>query len=45
MVPPKKMNTKPVECLLIQAEIADIDAQLERAEHALNWNSDGQSSY
>ena len=36
-----KMNTKPVESLLIESEIADIDAQLERAEHALNWNSDG----
>lgn len=37
-----KTNTKPVEYLLIQAEIGDIDAQLERAEHALNWNSDGR---
>ena len=40
-----KMNTKPVECLLIESEIADIDAQLERAEHALNWNSDGTSRF
>ena len=36
-----KTNTKPVECLLVAGEVADIDAQLERAEHALNWNSDG----
>ena len=40
-----KMNTKPVESLLIESEIADIDAQLERAEHALNWNSDGIWNY
>ena len=36
-----KSNTKPVEFLLIEAEVKEIDLQLERAEHALNWNSDG----
>lgn len=38
-----KTNTKPVEYLLIQAEVHEIDLQLERAEHALNWNSEGLS--
>lgn len=36
-----KSNTKPVEYKLIEEEIKEIDAQLERAEHALNWNSEG----
>ena len=40
-----KTNTKPVEYLLIEAEVKDIDDQLERAEHALNWNSDGSNIF
>ena len=39
-----KTNTKPVEYLLIEAEVHEIDEQLERAEHALNWNSEGTCS-
>ncbi len=36
-----KKNTKKVEFDLISAELSEIDLQLERAEHALNWNSEG----
>jgi len=36
-----KTCTKKVEFDLIADELADIDLQLERAEHALNWNSEG----
>ena len=36
-----KTTTKSVEINLIADELADIDNQLERAEHALNWNSEG----
>ena len=38
-----KNNTKPVEAALIASEVKDIDDQLERAEHALNWNSEGMT--
>jgi len=31
-----------VEFQLIEDELRDIDLQLERAEHALNWNSEGK---
>jgi dynein heavy chain len=36
-----KTKTKSVEFDLIADELADIDHQLESAEHALNWNSEG----
>jgi hypothetical protein len=36
-----KNQTKKVEYDLIASELAEIDLQLERAEHALNWNSEG----
>ena len=36
-----KKHTKKVEFDLISSELAEIDLQLERAEHALNWNSEG----
>lgn len=36
-----KKNTKKVEYDLIAGELKEIDLQLERAEHALNWNSEG----
>ncbi len=39
-----KTQTKSVEFKLIKAEVADIDHMMERAEHALNWNSEGTSS-
>ena len=39
-----KYSTKPVEFKLIASEIEEIDQQLERAEHALNCNSDGEIS-
>jgi hypothetical protein len=35
-----KKKTKKVEFDLIASELAEIDLQLERAEHALNWNSE-----
>ncbi len=37
-----KNSTKPVEYQLIEDEVGEIDAMLERAELALNWNSDGE---
>jgi len=40
-----KTATKPVEFALIKGELSDIDAMMERAEHALNWNSDGIWNY
>ena len=40
-----KTNTKPVEYRLIEREVGEIDALLERAEHALSWNSDGIWNY
>ena len=36
-----KTNTREEEFNLILEEIQDIDQQLEKAEHILNWNSDG----
>lgn len=36
-----KNNTKPVEFELVEKEVAEIDLQLEKAEHALSWNSQG----
>ena len=36
-----KKNTTKVEYDLISGELHEIDLQLERAEHALNWNSQG----
>ena len=40
-----KKNTKKVEYDLIAGELKEIDLQLERAEHALNWNSEGQKYF
>jgi dynein heavy chain len=40
-----KTTTKPVEYKLISQEVDEIDLQLERAEHALNWNSEGIWNY
>ena len=37
-----KSHTKPVEYKLIEKEVHEIDKQLERAEYALNWNSEGE---
>ncbi len=39
-----RKNTRNVELQLIEDELRDIDLQLERAEHALNWNSEGMDS-
>jgi len=39
------LGTKPVEYALIASELKEIDALMERAEHALNWNSDGIWNY
>ena len=36
-----KVKTEPVEYNLIANELAEVDEMLERAEHALNWNSEG----
>jgi hypothetical protein len=36
-----KKNTTKVEYDLISGELKEIDLQLERAEHAINWNSEG----
>ncbi len=38
-----KINTKSVEINLIAEELDDIDNQLESAEQALNWNSEGKT--
>ena len=38
-------NTQPVEFNLIADELGEIDISLERAEHALNWNSEGIWNY
>ena len=35
-----KMSTRNVEFDLISGELDEIDKNLERAEHALNWNSE-----
>eukprot|EP00095_Tigriopus_kingsejongensis_P007513 maker-scaffold103_size370364-snap-gene-1.20 protein:Tk07513 transcript:maker-scaffold103_size370364-snap-gene-1.20-mRNA-1 annotation:"dynein beta ciliary-like" len=40
-----KNHTKPVEFELVEKEVSEIDDQLEKAEHALNWNSEGIWSY
>ena len=40
-----KMKTTKVEYDLIADELKEIDLQLERAEHALNWNSENIWSY
>lgn len=37
-----KLKTQPVEFELIAHELADIDKELEQAEHSLNWNSEGK---
>ena len=38
-------GTKPVEFRLIEGEVDEADDMLERAEHALNWNSEGIWTY
>jgi hypothetical protein len=38
-----KTKTRSVEFKLIEDELKEIDLQLERAEHALNWNSEGKT--
>ena len=40
-----KTTTKKVEYNLIACELKEVDLQLERAEHALNWNSEGIWNY
>ena len=40
-----KTSTQKVEYDLIADELKEIDIQLERAEHALNWNSEGIWNY
>ena len=35
-----KTSTKSVEFDLIAGELEELDLNLERAEHALNWNSE-----
>ena len=37
-----RSKTRSVEFNLIEDELKELDLQLERAEHALNWNSDGE---
>ncbi len=37
-------KTRSVEFRLIEDELKEMDLQLERAEHALNWNSEGNQT-
>ena len=37
-----KNSTRNVEFDLVAAELDEIDRNLERAEHALNWNSESK---
>jgi len=38
-----KTNTTSVEFDLIATELEELDLSLERAEHALNWNSESKA--
>ena len=38
-----KTSTQNVEFNLISGELDELDQNLERAEHALNWNSERKS--
>ena len=38
-----KTSTQKVEFNLISGELDELDQNLERAEHALNWNSERKS--
>ena len=40
-----KTKTRSVEFKLVEDELKEIDLQLERAEHALNWNSEGEAKH